>query len=179
MKVPSKGECMKLLKKYNVPENIIQHSLFVGRIAVYLAKKLKQSGKNVDINLVEAGALLHDIAKYKSILENNEYAHADMAEEILKKEGYPNVGRIAKMHQLDRVKELKNWEEKVVYYADKRVLHRKLVSLKERYEDLKRRYNVPKERRYPLEPLLELEKEIFDAINESPDKLKKEIGYEN
>ncbi len=175
MNIPSREKCMELLKKYNVPDNIINHSVFVSKIAVYLAKKLKRAGKKIDISLVEAGALLHDIAKYKSILEDNEYSHGDMAEKILLEEGYPEVGEIAKMHRLDRAKELKTWEEKVVYYADKRVLHRKLVSLKERYEDLKKRYKVPKEKRYPLKPLLELEKEIFDAIGESPEQLKEEI----
>ena len=175
MNVPSRKECMELLKKYNVPDNIIKHSVFVSKIAVHIAKELKRAKKDIDIDLVEAGALLHDIAKYRSILENNEYLHGDMAENILVKEGYPEVGRVAKMHRLDRAKELKTWEEKVVYYADKRVLHRKIVSLKERYNDLKKRYKVPKDRRYPLEPVLEVERDIFNAIGESPEQLKEAI----
>lgn len=175
IKIPKKEECFKLLKKYKTPPNIIKHSIIVNKISNYLAKKLRAVGEDVNLKLVDRASLLHDIGKYESIKRGKEKDHCDLAEKILKKEGYPEIGKIVKMHKLDRANKLKRWEEKIIYYADKRVMHRKIVNVRERYEDLMKRYKISKEKAFPIEPILKIEKEIFSRINESPDVIKKVI----
>jgi len=56
----------------------------------------------------------------------------------------------------------KTWEEKVVFYADKRVKNEKIVSVDERFEYIKKRYNkddVEKELNFTKE----LEKELLEG----------------
>ena len=178
MKLPTREGCFKLLEKYGTFPHIIEHCKVVNKVAVYLAKKLKEKGIEINVDLVDRASLLHDIAKSKTIRENippeEENHHID-GEEILIKEGYPEVGRVIRMHSLKEIKNLKTWEEKVMQYADLRVRHTRIVSIKERIEDLYKRYNVPPEKRVDEKLVYNLEKEIYDVIGESPEKLKEVI----
>ncbi len=169
LKLPTKEECIELLKKNCATDNVIEHSIMVSKIAKHLAEKLVKKGIKVNVELVEKAALLHDIGKIKCIKNNNERGHGKKAEEILKNAGYPELGKLAKMHMLSRVDELKTWEEKVVFYADKRISRRKVVSLKKRYEDMEKRYKIPEHKKTPFEKLLKLEREIFDFLMETPE----------
>ena len=54
----------------------------------------------------------------------------------------------------------KTIEEKIVFYADKRVKDNKIVSLEERFEDIKKRYNLNLTRE--LEFVKKIEKEILE-----------------
>ena len=175
MKIPTKEECIKLLRKHHATENVIEHSLMVSKIAKHLAEKLAKKSVEINVDLVEKAALLHDIGKIKCINDNNEREHGKKAEDILKKEGYPEVAFLAKMHMITRVDELKTWEEKVVFYSDKRISRRKVVSLKKRYSDMEKRYDVPEHKKTPLEKLMKIEKEIFDFLLESPEILESVI----
>ena len=56
--IPTAEECLVLLKKCGCSEEVIKHCLAVRNIAVKIAKKA-----NADVELVEAGALLHDIGR--------------------------------------------------------------------------------------------------------------------
>ena len=76
------------------------------------------------------------------------------------------------MSMLDEKEKPKTWEEKLVYYADKRVMHERIVSLKERLADGHKR-NVhlhgteaqSKTNTSKVDPLIyELEKEICEII---------------
>jgi uncharacterized protein len=178
LKLPSKEECFKLLEKYGTFPNIVEHCKMVNKVAVYLAKKLREKGINVDVDLVDRASLLHDIAKSGTIRANippeEENHHID-GEEILVKEGYPEVGHLVRMHSLKEIENLKTWEEKIIQYADVRVRHTRIVSVKERLEDLYKRYNIPPEKRIDEKLIYNLEKEIYDVIGGSPSDLKDEI----
>ena len=52
-KFPSREECIAWLKELKMPENILAHVMQVNRIAVFIAKKLKQKGVAVDVDLVD------------------------------------------------------------------------------------------------------------------------------
>lgn len=174
-KIPTYSECMALLSKYGMPENIVAHCVAVSRIAVFIAEKIKARGGKVNISLVQAGALLHDIDKIIEI-KNKSGRHGIMAREILEKEGYPQVAKIAERHVLHKIiKESKEFsiEEKIVFYADKRVRHDKIVSLSERFEYLRKTYLQHIENITRAEPLTkELEKELMDAAGISADEIK-------
>ena len=65
--------------------------------------------------------------------------------QILQNIHEPIIGKIIRKHNficiLDETPNgLNSWEEKLLYYADKRVRHDQLVSLQDRLNDLKKRY---------------------------------------
>ncbi|NYZ79326.1 NUDIX domain-containing protein [Candidatus Micrarchaeota archaeon] len=121
---------MNLLLKYKLPKNVVAHSKKVAKIAVEVACELKRNGFGVDLELVERGALLHDIGR--SVTHGLD--HGYFGGKILRKEdGGGEVARIAERHVLGGISkeeaELmglpakdfipKTIEEKIVCYADK------------------------------------------------------------
>ena len=126
-----------------MPENIRQHSLAVEKVAVFLAGKMRQNGIAVDVSIVSAGALLHDIGKMLSFKQGRE--ENLVSKELLEKEGLRAIALIAERHMLSKILEgdFHEWavEEKIVYYADKRVKHSSIVGVNERVSDLIERYS--------------------------------------
>jgi len=59
--VPSPEECLDMLRKNGCSDEVIRHCKAVRDVAVRMAKKA-----HADVNLVEAGALLHDIGRSKT-----------------------------------------------------------------------------------------------------------------
>jgi putative nucleotidyltransferase with HDIG domain len=179
MKLPSREECLKLLKKYGVLPNILEHMLVVNKLANHLAKKLKAAGLKIDLDVVDRAALVHDIAKSEELktdrAKGKDDIHHIIGEEILKKEGYPELGKVVRRHSLRELSKLETWEEKVVNYADTRVKHTDVVSLRERLDDLNKRYNIPLKDRAPERDIFALEEEIYDKLDEKPEDLKKVI----
>ena len=139
MNIPSREQCLQILKNNKTPSNIIEHSKAVCKVAEEVAQKLIKKGMKVNKELVIAGALLHDIERHK---EN----HVIVGANLLKKLGYPEVAKVISKHTLYKVEIEENqprtFEEKIVFYADKRVKNDKVVSLEERYDDINERYNV-------------------------------------
>ena len=179
MKLPTIKQCIEILDECNVPQNIREHIFAVNRVAVFLAKKLKEAGEEVNVDLVDKASLLHDSDKISTLGTGT---HGRLAEEILSKKGYPEVGKIVRKHKLSSIRDngLKTWEEKIVNYADKRCNNGIIVLLKERFCDLRERY---KDSIHPdsenLENLfLELEKDIFSRIKMKPEDLKKFVKEE-
>lgn len=170
IKLPSRKECFNLMKKYNVPENILKHSLTVNRLANQLANSLIAKGELINKTLVDRASLLHDIGKFKASNEGS--FHEEEGYKILKKEGFNEIADIVRKHSLFSVLDNKEapvtWEEKIVFYADKRVNEDKIVTLKERISYLKERYGKNKsilKKIEAAEPLIyQIEKEIFDKI---------------
>ncbi len=142
MNIPSREQALELLKKHNVPEHIVEHSKQVAKIAVFLGEKISENGKAVKLPLVEAAALLHDIAKKISIDDPNK-RHVPEAVKILEKEGFPEIAQIAGEHGLSHILKgsFSSLESKLVYYADKRVRHGAIVPLEDRFGYLLERYS--------------------------------------
>ena len=140
---PSRERCLALMDEYEMLQHIRDHSLKVCRVSMAIATALHEAGASIDLPLVEAGALLHDITKTKS-LETKEN-HAETGEELLGKLGYSQTGKVVGEHIIpdDRGDMLTPAE--IVAYADKRVLHDKVVSLEERFNYLMERYGSFKE----------------------------------
>jgi uncharacterized protein (TIGR00295 family) len=59
--IPTPGQCLRLLREAGCSEEVINHCKAVRKIAVRIAKKA-----HANIQLVEAGALLHDIGRSKT-----------------------------------------------------------------------------------------------------------------
>ena len=79
------------------------------------------------------------------------------------------------------------WEEKLVYYADKRVMHDKVVPLGQRLDEAHARYRKrrPRAARPQLDIdeidrlIFELEKEIFDMLDLNPPDITSELIESN
>jgi putative nucleotidyltransferase with HDIG domain len=138
--IPTPTECYALLKAYRVPEHIIQHSREVRRLALILCQELTLQGERLNQAAVEAGSLLHDIAKMEGLRSGEN--HAQAGARLLRDLGFPEVAEIVRQHVvLDREKPPHPiTEAMIVHYADKRVRHTTVVSLAERFQDLKERY---------------------------------------
>ena len=57
--IPSKNQCLNILKKYNTPRDVIQHCLTVAGIVEEFCQEIPQ----IHRELVIAGAMLHDIGR--------------------------------------------------------------------------------------------------------------------
>ena len=157
MKIPSKSECLKILKDNNVPDNIIAHLESVHNFSMKLADYLDKKGIKVNRELVSAAAMLHDI---KKLSPKHEIAGSEFVNSL----GFPEVASIIRKHGLSNLDKEefipKTWEEKIVFYSDKRVNGSKIVSLDGRFDYIRQRYNkkeVDKEYHFAEK----IEKEIF------------------
>jgi len=61
--IPTREQCFELIRRYQMLPHIVQHSELVTEVALLIARKLNSCGQQLDLALVEAGALLHDITK--------------------------------------------------------------------------------------------------------------------
>lgn len=120
--------------------NIYDHSVQVMRLALALADNLRDRA-SVNRGLIEASALLHDIAKTRTI-STGELRHDLIGGEIIRGLGYSEVAVIVEAHVFfGGFMETGPLEEReLVYYADKRVMHDRVVSIDERIDDLVVRY---------------------------------------
>ena len=64
--LPNREQALGLLRKYKCSPQVISHCLAVADLAVETAGKLEEKGHKIDIDLVEAGALLHDLGRSKT-----------------------------------------------------------------------------------------------------------------
>ncbi|OEU52562.1 MAG: hypothetical protein BA861_03555 [Desulfobacterales bacterium S3730MH5] len=176
--IPTRQQCLELMRQCRMLPHIVRHSKVVADVALLIAHKLNTGGQSLDIALIEAGALLHDITKTRSI-ETKEN-HAETGGELLASLGYPAVADIARQHiRLDPRLSVPDAlsEAEVVNYADKRVKHDEVVDIEERFRDVLERYA----KRFPglQERLREvqhetrlLEQKIFSRIDISPEEIK-------
>jgi len=78
--VPTQKRCIELLRQAGCSEKVINHCKAVRHVAVKIAKK-----SGADIELVQAGALLHDIGRSQT----HSIFHAVKGARIAKKLGLP------------------------------------------------------------------------------------------
>jgi uncharacterized protein len=156
-------------------ENIVAHSIQVCRVGKCLVDHLKFQGSQLNGQLVQAAALLHDITKTRSF-ETKEN-HALTGGQVLADFGYPQTANLVRQHvRLDDYPEHRILSEAVIVnYADKRVLHDRIVSLDERMSYIQERYGSRPEHRHRILLLWQktavLEKQIFNFLPFSPDDL--------
>jgi uncharacterized protein len=129
-KLPSREQALQLLHENHCSARVIKHCKAVAQLATETAKTCQKRGLKVDVELVEIGALLHDIGRSKTHSVNHAVAGAEMA----KTAGLPEpVVAIIKRHVGGGITateaEKLGWpkdtyvpvtlEEKIVSYADK------------------------------------------------------------
>ncbi|HXX34569.1 MAG TPA: HD domain-containing protein [Thermodesulfobacteriota bacterium] len=180
--IPTKEECLRLMKQHGMLEHIIHHSLEVARVALFLSLELNKKGQRIDIGLVEAASLLHDLTKTECLKTKED--HAKIGCQLLKEMGYERVGELVGQHI--RLEKEGNSsavsEEEIVNYADKRVMHDRIVPLEGRFNDLIERYGKHPSGRETLEQLKReirrTEKKIFMILQIDPDALASRLEKE-
>jgi uncharacterized protein len=131
---------LKLLSQSGCSSNVIEHCKVVSALAVQIAKACEKKGLNVNIKLVQVGALLHDIGRSKTHSVNHVIAGAEIARSLNLPE---SIVLIIEHHAgggitIDEAKKL-GWpvksylpqtlEEKIVMYADKLIEGLKRVEI--------------------------------------------------
>ncbi len=136
--IPARNECLRLMEAHGMLPNIRVHSITVCRFAVAIARAANDGGCNFHLPAIEAAALLHDITKTRS-LETGEN-HARTGADLLRELGYGAIAGMVEEHvtPTDHGGDLTAGE--LISYADKRVLHDRIVSIEERFGYLYERY---------------------------------------
>jgi len=201
--LPSPEECLDLLQECHVPVHIVKHSKAVARLGVFLAKRIAEQDIPVNVDLVECACLLHDIFrvcefaledfsrfdqkvtqedkdKWRRLKERHGgLRHEDAACAYLK-DAYPILAQTIRKHRYTAIVDPddmpRTFEEKLVYYADKRVMHDKIVPLQERLDEAHKR-NAAKRKAAGIDSaeiaridaaIFALEKDLFDLIELDP-----------
>ena len=146
-KLPSREQALQLLRENQCPTEVISHCEAVTKLALETTKALKGRGLKIDSELVEVGALLHDIGRSKT----HTVHHAVVGAEIAEAAGLPDsVISIIKRHVGGGINDSEakklGWpedvyvpvtlEEKIVSYADKLIENAKRVPIERTIEEL-------------------------------------------
>lgn len=172
--LPSRGQAIQLLCKSQCSLKVIRHCKAVAKLAVETADMCKRNGLKVNRELVEIGALLHDIGRSKT----HGVYHAVVGAGILEAAGVPKpVISIVKRHvgggittseaeQLGWPKDVYaplTIEEKIVSYADKLIKKSKRVPV-----DVTLTKLAKEGRQTAVERVLKLHEEIAELIGDCP-----------
>jgi uncharacterized protein (TIGR00295 family) len=171
-RLPSRDECLKLLKNAGCSDSVIKHCIAVERHALKIAQKT-----NANLNLVSRGALLHDIGRGKTHGIQHAVIGADIARELGLSEEIaciiekhigaglsPDEAESLGLPRRDYI--LKILEEKIVAHADNLVGEHEVRPISEVVSRLK-------DRGYPLvaQKVLALHKELSDICGVDLDRI--------
>jgi uncharacterized protein len=182
--LPSYDDCLALMEAHAMLPNIREHSFRVMQVADVLGRALAQAGFPLHLDLISTGALLHDIAKTASL--GTDLNHAHLGGDLLADLGYPELAEVVREHvrlEDGGADPRPVREAEVVNYADKRVLHARVVTLAERFADLTVRYGRSPEARTRIAAMeiktQTLEEKLFAELHLSPlDLLRVDGDYE-
>lgn len=154
---PSADLCREMWALWEMPEHIQTHSLLVTRVALGIAEMVRENLlSDLDIDQVQAAAMLHDVAKIYTIRHGGSHSQIGAAW-VQDQTGNPVVAR-AVLHHVDWPFEMDPRRYPVsliVCYSDKRVRHTEIVTLDERFADLQERYGVNAKARQHIQQSLE------------------------
>ena len=91
MKHPTREECENLLEEYQTPAHVRAHCREVARVACVVGRALKEKGAALDLELILAAGLLHDIARVED-------KHWEVGADLLEKLGYGAESEIVRAH---------------------------------------------------------------------------------
>lgn len=171
----------ELLDEFQVPQHVRKHCEVVAKLCLFIGEKIP----GVNLELIEKAALLHDLVRVCDFRDwdpekfpecedlREKYkgrCHEEVAAEILESRGEPELAALIKSHKFSNIlkkEPFKNWEEKILYYADKIVDGDEVVSLEEGLSrGAVRNVRTPEEKRISKEArpkVFALEKEICKA----------------
>jgi HD superfamily phosphohydrolase YqeK len=164
--IPTTEVCKDIRKWFQTPEQVSAHCERVSEVAVEWAQKLTQAGHPLNIPLVRAGALLHDVAKGAGHRH-----HASIGGEWLADLGYLSVAEVVAAHT-DLPEEAMDLldERAVVHLADKLVQKQSDVTIDQRFQTVIDRFaDTPEALEAALrrkQTAQRLQQKFFDIIRE-------------
>ena len=172
--LPNREQAIELLHKNHCSSQVIRHCVAVADLALETARKLLAKGQEVNLELVEAGALLHDLGRSK----NHTVDHGLIGAQIGQSIGLPeSVVNITKRHvgggitteeaaRFGWPKDIytpQTLEEKIVSYADKLIDHSKRVPIELEIKRLEKENKVE-----AAERVRKLNEEITRLLGNKP-----------
>jgi hypothetical protein len=147
MTIPGRHDAACLLRSLEPPAWFLRHACAVADIAAWLAARTAANGRPVDVKLVEAAALLHDVDKLPLAGVPGHLRHGDGSAAWLEARGMPELARVVRDHPVTRLAEpaYADWlreatpEARILAYADKRAGQR-LEPMAARFASWRRRY---------------------------------------
>jgi CTP:molybdopterin cytidylyltransferase MocA/5'-deoxynucleotidase YfbR-like HD superfamily hydrolase len=168
---PSVAECESIMTRvFPVPEGVGRHSRQVAQLAARMGIELNRAGCRLNLGLITAGALLHDIAK-------GQPRHDLTSAGILRGMGFSQTADIVASHlDIDLSDREAVDEAQVVYLADKMTRRETyLVDFTESFQDkLKQFADIPSVQqriRQRLEHALAIRARIEELMSQSLDSL--------
>jgi hypothetical protein len=208
MIAPSFEFIHQLFIDYAVPAPIYDHCRIVQKVGRLIGERLQNGGVVLDLDGLEKTCLIHDTFKVVSLPDldprpaldypgatedelkawnylKRKYAgmhETQVAAEILREE-YPEfAGQVERLGQIDSGNLLQQpLELQIVYYADRRVVYTRIVSLRERLDYITSKINCGKNRDSMGEgdreshPLFQLETIIFQHVPFPPSELERRV----
>jgi CTP:molybdopterin cytidylyltransferase MocA len=127
--IPTVPEALALLDIHHAGERGHAHARGVADAALALARALAAKGAPLDLGLVEAAALLHDIAK-------GQPKHEAAGAAILAAQGFPRLAEIVAAHRdIDPEGLTALTEREIVYLADKLVRGPERLPVAQRFQE--------------------------------------------
>lgn len=193
----TKSDIQQIYEEFHVPMHIRKHMAQVSKVAAQIANAYEKAGFTLDIDSIIKAALLHDALKVctikdfdpdnfpQEVTDEDKLKWTELREKyrgvsdakvmckLLTERGESKIAQIIKQHDFDCILEgFESLDAKIHYYADKRVKHDQIVSLKERLRDGRVRYpasqNDSKRITQIEDAVFELEKQLFKKINLEP-----------
>lgn len=141
--IPDRAACRTLWKRCAMLPHVARHSIQVARFARAMAERALELGKGDVCALALAAGLLHDIAKSYTVRYGGSHAQLG-ASWVMTHTGNPLIARAVLYHVWWPWALPQNLTDPVffVLYADKRVMHDRIVDRQTRHRDLLERYGT-------------------------------------
>lgn len=166
MPLPSREQILAWQEEVQLPEHVRAHCEIVADFAATCAERLIHSSHVVRLVALRRAAEVHDLFRFLDFRPGGAPGglpnvvtpalqelwggirsrfpgmnHEQACTAFLTQQGYPELGEIVSTHGLSLpLPERRTIEQRILYYADKRVLFDRVVSLEERFEDFRDRY---------------------------------------
>ena len=183
MSIPTRTEAARILRDLNPPDWLLEHSAAVADVASFLAHHVDERGHAIDVGLVEAAALLHDIDKALPPSHPLKgLGHGDAGAAWLRERGHDELAGAVASHPVTRLREDERYEfwvreatveERVVAYADKRA-RQNLVTLDERFQRWMDKHGDNDAMQVARQRADKLQDEVCAAAGVTPDEVQRE-----
>jgi putative nucleotidyltransferase with HDIG domain len=173
MAIPTPDQAEAILRSVGLPAGIVAHSRGVARVSAEAARLVAARGIPLDVELVQAAALLHDVDKLET--RDGDGVHGQVGAERLAAMGHAELAAPVASHPvtalLDDARFPRGWPSVLVSVADRHVAGTFLTT-DQRIDDLAARYpQHAAELETARRPAHVLEAEVAEAAGLSVDEL--------
>ena len=128
-KHPSENECRELWNRYDTPLHIRKHCMAVARVAYAIAAELNRNGFELDLELIMAAGLTHDLVR---LTDSHDLEGARIMNEL----GYTQEAEIIRVHMMYSAFSPIRFinETDLVCLGDRCVIEHEYVGVEKRYQ---------------------------------------------